>query len=249
MTLVDFPTVVIADRQRRYHDAAQVPMGLFGGQVDLSILANDTIHATTYLKTEDVDGLHAGQRMTQRRPVRLGEELTLKGRVSEIKPAKRGAFVTFAFDFVTADGDVPVTGTLVSFRVDAAAMRQQDGTPPADQPDLAGFRRMGAKHTTPERVKAYSFEFPDYLVHFDPKAAADVGLPAPVAQGLMSFTWMTELVAAQRNPDVIDISATFRQPIYWDNRPEIYMRGDRDILVVKPGAGVCSTGTVLSAGG
>jgi len=38
-------TAVTAERQRRYHDAAEIPAGLFGDITDLSILANDTILA------------------------------------------------------------------------------------------------------------------------------------------------------------------------------------------------------------
>lgn len=245
--LRDFETVVTAERQRRYHAAAEVPDDAFGDTVDLSILANDTIHATRYLKDVPVDGLHAGQRMIQSRPVRFGEHLTLRGTVAQIRPTARGSFVTIAFDFVTDGGEVPVTAENVSFQVDAAAMRSDPRPEPTAAPDLAGFELVARKHPSERRVTGYSFEFPDYAVHFEPAAAASLGLPKPVAQGLMSFTWMMAAARQLGAGDSLDLTASFRQPIYWDDRVAIYQRDGRDLLVVKDGGGVCSTGTLTTA--
>ena len=65
MRLEPWRTAVSRQRQQRYHEAAEVRPGLFADSVDPSILANDTILATRYLKTHAVDELHAGQRMIQ----------------------------------------------------------------------------------------------------------------------------------------------------------------------------------------
>jgi hypothetical protein len=92
----------------------------------------------------------------------------------------------------------------------------------------------------------YSFEFPDYLVHFDPAEAAAVGLRAPVAQGLMSLTWMTEALARDGAPRQLDIEASFRSPIYWDDRVDVLRDDKADLLVVRD-EGLCSRGHVLHA--
>jgi acyl dehydratase len=228
--LRDWPTVVTAERQARYHDAAQVPAGLFGGAADISILANDCILATSYLKTEDVDGLHAGQRMTQHEPVHLDEPLTLVGRVAEQRPTKRGTFTTFAFDFTRPDGSVPLQGELISFRIDAEAMRAGRGAA-APAAALDGFEKVADKQMTPDRTGAYSFEFPGYLVHFDPDAAKSAGLPKPVAQGLLSYTWMMEVVAGDGLPDRLHLDATFRHPVYWDEAVSVWRDGNRIAVV------------------
>ncbi len=60
LLLKPWHALVTHERQRRYHDAAEVRRGLFGDSVDLSILANDTILAMRYLKKTQMDGLHAG---------------------------------------------------------------------------------------------------------------------------------------------------------------------------------------------
>lgn len=243
MALQDWPTVVTAERQARYHAAAEVPEGLFGDAVDLSVLANDTILATSYLKTEAVDGLHAGQRMYQREAVYLDEPLTLKGRIGAIRETAKGNIVTYAFDFQRPDGSVPVTGELISFQVDPAAMRKMGAGKPVAA-DTALFQKVGHKDLRPELVGGYSFEFPGYLVHFDPREAAAVGLRAPVAQGLMSLTWMMEALARDGVPKAVDIAADFRSPIFWDDSVDVFSRDGAELLVAKTDGSICSLGRV-----
>src|SRR6188474_1756613 len=110
-------SLVTAERQRRYHDAAEVPRGLFGDTVDVSILANDTILAMRYLKKTSMDGLHAGQRMQQRSPVRIGEPLMVRGRVREVRDTAKGRFQHTEFAFEDEKGVAKVTGELTYFRV------------------------------------------------------------------------------------------------------------------------------------
>ena len=243
MALRDWPTVVTAERQAHYHRAAELPQDLFGDVVDLSILANDTILATSYLKTEAVDGLHAGQRMHQHEPVRLDEPLTLKGRIGSIRETAKGNIVTYAFDFQRSDGSVPITGELISFQVDPAAMRKAGAGKPVAG-DTTGFQKVGHKALRPELVGDYSFEFPTYLVHFDPEEAASVGLRAPVAQGLMSLTWMMGAVALDGVPKAINIAADFRSPIFWDDEIDIFSRDGTELMVAKADGSICSLGRV-----
>jgi acyl dehydratase len=81
-------------------------------------------------------------------------------------------------------------------------------------------------------------------VHFDPKEAASVGLRAPVAQGLMSLTWMMEAVAKGGVAKAINIAADFRSPIFWDDSVDVFAKGDTDVLVTKADGSVCSLGRI-----
>mgnify|MGYP001619393846 CR=1 FL=1 len=223
LLLRNWQTAVTAERQRRYHEAAEVPVELFGDIADLSILANDTIRAMRYLKRTPMDGLHAGQRMEQLAPVRLGEPLTLRGSVARLRQSAKGRFASTAFVVEDAGGFARARGELHYFRVDAEARVEPGG---ADRPfDRDGWTQVARKALTPQRVAAYSHEFPDYRVHFDPEVAATVGLRAPVAQGLMSFTWMMQVIAEDGFPDRFALSATFRRPIFWDETVELLRRG------------------------
>ncbi len=244
MQLRPWRAVVSAERQRRYHDAAEVPGGLFGDTADLSILANDTILAMRYLKSTPMDGVHAGQRMRQIVPVRLGEALTVRGRIAELRRAAKGLFTRAEFAFEDEQGAVRVRGELTYFRVDAGAKLDAPAIDPEFDP--RGWVRFARKALTPQRVAEYSFEFPDYRVHFDPAVAASVGLRAPVAQGLMSFTWMMQAIAGDGLPGQFALAAMFRRPVFWDDTVEILRRGD-EFAVIGEDRRLRSSGTRLRA--
>ena len=241
LLLRSWQTVVTEERQRRYHEAAEVPPGFFGDTADLSILANDTIRAMRYLKRAPMDGLHAGQRMEQLFPVRLGEPLTLHGRVARLRQTAKGRFATTAFVVEDAGGTARAHGELHYFRVNAGARVEPAGVD--GRLDREGWTRIARKALTPQRVAAYSSEFPDYRVHFDPEVAATVGLRAPVAQGLMSFTWMMQAVAEGGLPERFALSATFRRPIFWDEAVEVLRRG-AELAVVGADGSLRSTGAL-----
>lgn len=241
MLLEPWKTTVSADRQRRYHEAAEVPAGLFGETVDLSILANDTILAMRYLKKTPMDGLHAGQRMEQLSPVRLGEALVVRGRVREVRRSAKGRFTHTAFSIEDATGAPKVLGELTYFNVDPQARVAAASVDAVF--DRAGWTSVARVALTPAKVAAYSHEFPTYRVHFDPEIAASVGLRAPVAQGLMSFTWMTMAAAQDELATRFAVSASFRRPIFWDETVEILRRGN-ELAIVGADARQRSSGVI-----
>ena len=243
MLLTPWHAVVSAERQRGYHDAAEVPRGLFGDTVDLSILANDTILAMRYLKKTPMDGLHAGQRMQQLMPVRIGEPLTARGRVREVRDTAKGRFQHTAFTFADEKGVTKVAGELIYFRVHPQAKVAPAAVDCAF--DRSGWTSVARMTLTPQRVADYSREFPTYRVHFDPQIAASIGLRAPVAQGLMSFTWMMRAVAEGGLPERFTLSSTFRRPVFWDETVEVLRRG-ADLAVVGDDARSRSSGKIVS---
>lgn len=239
MVLEPWHTMVSAERQRRYLDAAEVPASLFGDTVDLSILANDTILAMRYLKKTPMDGLHAGQRMEQLVPVRLGEPLVVRGRVREVRRSPKGRFTHTAFSIECPLGTQKVLGELTYFSPDPQARVAPASVDVAF--DRTGWTSVARVALTPQKVAEYSHEFPTYKVHFDPEVAASVGLRSPVAQGLMSFTWMTMAVAREGLPQRYSVAASFRRPVFWDETVEVLRRG-REMAIVGADARQRSSG-------
>lgn len=238
-----------ADRQSRYHEGAQVPQGLFGDLADISVLANDCILATGHLRQDGVVPVHVGQRLVQRAPIPLGTRLTVHGNLASRRAVRSGTLATFVMDFITEDEEVPLRAEITSLVSDGEAMR---AGPPAgagkadDMPDLEGWQSVGEKILTPDRVAAYSHEFPDYWVHFRPDVARSIGYPKPVAQGLMSLTWMMEALAAGGVPERIDVEVGFRRPIFWDDRVTV-LRQDEAFAIARQGEDgleICSLGRV-----
>jgi acyl dehydratase len=176
-----------------------------------------------YLKKSSMDGLHAGQRMQQRLPVRIGEPLVVRGRVREVRDTAKGRFQHTEFAFEDEKGVAKVTGELTYFRVHPQAQVAPAAVDSAFDRD--GWTSVARMSLTPQRVADYSHEFPDYKVHFDPAVAATVGLRAPDAQGLMSFTWMMRAIAGEGLPERFSLAVAFRRPVFWDETVEVLRRG------------------------
>ena len=115
--------------------------------------------AAGFTKKSKVENLHAGQRVWQREPVRFDEPLVLKGKVDSTRKTAKGTIVVTGFDFVRPDGSVPFRSENVSFRPDPAAMKEKGGGGKTGiRSD--GYRKLFHRDLTPEKVGAYSFEFP-----------------------------------------------------------------------------------------
>ncbi len=237
-----WPTIVTRERQQRYHDAADIPAGLFGDFVDPSILTNDTILAKGYMKKQGQEGLHAGQRIIQREPIHFDEPLTLIGRNLSNQQISKGHLVTTRYDFTRPNGDIPMSSDNLSFVPDPVAMKAKGGGATGKRVD--DFTPVLRCDLTPEKVGGYSFEFPTYLIHFEPEATAKLGLRAPIAQGLMSLTWMTAAIAMAGPFRALDLEAKFRQPIFWDDRIELRQDSHGHFAVTNQDGEVCSMGTL-----
>ncbi|MEQ9639881.1 MAG: hypothetical protein RIM84_07635 [Alphaproteobacteria bacterium] len=248
-TLPARETVVTAERQRRYHAGAGVDTALFGELADVSILANDTIHATRHLNVDDGSGLqevglHLGQTLKQSEPIRLGEPLVAEGRVAATTPAARGTRTTFAFAFKRPNGSVPLVSEISSLRVDVNTMRGLGESAAPEPFEAEGYTEALRVELTPEKVADYSFEFPDYRVHFDMAVANGIGLRVPVAQGLMSLTWMLAALAADGVPAELDLAAQFRRPVFWDETVAAMIRDGRELAIVGGDGSARSRGRV-----
>ena len=109
-----------------------------------------------------------------------------------------------------------------------------------------GLTLLSEKPLSPEKVAAYSFEFPDYKVHFDPDLAASIGLRAPIAQGAMSVSWIAGEIAKGGAIDTLDMSVTFRQPIFWDEHVKVYAQDAENFAIANSADEICSMGNLQS---
>lgn len=243
LTLPAWPCKVTAALQRSYHEPAEVPEGLFGEVVDASVLANQCLLATRPLRAGRPAGLHMGHRMMQYEPIGLDEPMTIHSVVAELVPLATGTRIRVDLEFRRADGSVPVRAQTTNLRVNREAMRQRRGGT-AKAFDGEGYVCVAHKQLTPERVMDYSREFPEDKVHFEPEVAHSIGLRAPVAQGLMSLTWMTAALAAAGPPRELDIEAQFRRPIFWDDAIEVMARDEKALQIRNAAGEVCTLGRV-----
>ena len=235
--LAEWQTVVDAERQERYHMTAGVDGRLYGDVVDASVLANDCLHGARPKEALGATRLHAGVRVRQSAPVALGAPLTVRARVAALEPAPRGAYIAIDFRFCLADGSAPICIDHRSLILDPTGVdtARPGGAGSRAKPEPVGdadFRSLGAVQLTPAMVSGYSFEFPHLAGHHDPEAAAEIGMRAPIAQGLMGFTLLLAARMRLGRAKTFDVEAQFRRPVFWDDALGLEARGTNDLRAV-----------------
>lgn len=232
-------TSVDQTRQATYHKFAGVDGALFGEMVDASVLSNDCLHGARPREALGAKRLHAGVRVRQSAPVSLGEPLSVHATVETLHPAKRGRYIHIDFAFTRTDGSVPIRIDHRSLILDPVPLPANPTARPPE-PDDDAFQTLHTRQLTPEMVSGYSFEFPHLEGHHDPVAAAEIGMRAPIAQGLMGFTLLfaerMKMGAATR----FDVEAAFTRPIFWDDALTLQAAGQMDFRALTPAGKDCS---------
>jgi hypothetical protein len=227
-----FATCITRERQAAYHDAAEIDASHYADRVDASLLAIDAMRSISYTNRTDQDGLHAGHRVIQSGAIHFGESLSLEGAVVHARAMRQGTLITIAIDVRRADGTVPVKLEFRSLRLDTARSGGQRRPEPPTQ-SVDGYTLLSEKALNPARVAAYSHEFQNAWVHFDAqRVVAQLGLRAPLAHGAMSLTWIAGEIARHGAIEAMDLSVTFRHPIFWDERLRVYRNHDNQFSVV-----------------
>lgn len=230
--LPEWPTVVDAARQARYHAAAGIDPALFGDVVDASVLANDCLHGARPRDALGATRLHAGVRVRQTAPIPLGAPLTVAANVEALVPAKRGRYIHIDFAFLTADGETPVRIDHKSLILDPTPLPQNAKASPP--PPAEGFETLRQLQLTPGMVSGFSWEFPHLEGHHDQAAAERIGMRVPIAQGLMGFTLLFAERMRLGAATAFDVEARFTRPIFWDDALALQARGDREFRALNP---------------
>ena len=232
-------TKVDQTRQATYHKYAGIDGALFGNTLDASVLANDCLHGARPRKALGAKRLHVGVRVRQSEQVPLGEALKVHAKVETLRPAKRGRYINIDFVFTRADGSVPISIDHQSLILDPVPLPTNSNARPPE-PDSDAFRTLRTLQLTPEMVSGYSFEFPHLEGHHDPIAAAEIGMRAPIAQGLMGFTLLFAERVKMGAARQFDVEAAFTRPIFWDDALTLQAAGNTDFRALTPAGKDCS---------
>jgi acyl dehydratase len=221
-----FPTLDVSvdtERQRRHHRACDVPQGAFGGRADPSIFGHDTALAAVRAGLPLDGRIHLSCLLRQRRPVGLGERLSLDGRVLPFGTSPRGRLLAARFAFRDAAGASPLE---MEMRYLLPGPPTGERPARAEEPRPEAFAPVGRLTLTPEKVKAYSAEAGN-LIHFDPAFAQAAGFRAPLAQGQMQVTAALGWLARRGLPDAFAFDSRFLRPLFWDDDVRIEATADR----------------------
>ncbi len=238
----EWDRVVTAAEQAEKLGCCGIDPAIHGDHVDITLFAYAAVLSARRAGISVNGRVHMSQSFDLRRPVRLGEPLHVQGVVETVTPERRGAIEESRFDFIAADGSIPLSTRRRSLVLDpkiGAERKSGGGTPPAPEDPRAGLSLV-ARHTlVPEKTAAYTIEA-DNLIHSDPETARRFGFRAPVAAGLMAIHFMLAALCRPKPPETLRMTVRFRRPMFWDDRLEVWAR---------QGGGAISALAVINAEG
>lgn len=211
---------VDADYQARKLACCGIDPAIWGDVLDPSHFALLTIRHVHRDGFSINGSVHMIQHYRQHAPVRAGEEIELRGRITGIEPAARGTLMHAAFEVVRADGSVAMDLARTSVRMQQEGERKgSGGRPAAEDPDgpFLGLPRIGEKQLTPDGVGNYSDDRMN-RIHDDPEIARQFGFRAPIAAGIMGSHIMMEALVRDGGgpPRQLAMEVRFRRPMFWD---------------------------------
>jgi hypothetical protein len=174
--------------------------------------------------------VHVENRIEQRQPIGIDEELTLRVRPTKLKPHPKGQ----TFSLITK----ALTGRRIAWESTSTMLRR--GNPRADGPKSADIARFSA-HRPPEGVAAgaewrlggdlgrrYASVSGDRNpIHMHSLTAKPLGFPRAIAHGM--WTKARCLAALEsRLPDAFAVEVRFRKPILLPARVEFASAGEGD---------------------
>lgn len=170
--------------------------------------------------------VHLGNRIVQRRPIAVGEELTLHVRPTKLEPHPKGR--TFTLQTVALAGDEVAWESVSTFLrrgggdAEATAAETFEALP-ADTPASAEWRLGG---DLGRRYAAVSGD--RNPIHLHALTAKPLGFPAAIAHGM--WTKARCLAAHEsRLPDAFAVDVRFRKPILLPARVEFAERGEGEL--------------------
>ena len=220
------PREVCRDRddQAEALRACAVDPDLWDGTAEPTLWGNDGFRAMS-AAGQQIDGyIHVEHRLVVTGSVPLGEPVTFAGRTVSNETVPRGRHVVQRFEVTRGDGTVAVVSEHGRLLPDLEKMGTRRPGSAADE--TVPTEALAEKVLTPDAVTTYSRPVGNEI-HFDPGFAARYGYRAPLAQGLMTLTWMASAVAERLcSAPRAELLARFRRPVFWDE--PLSLVGERD---------------------
>ena len=209
--------VVTSEHQAEKLSACGLRHNIFAGFVDASFYIGLGIHAGINNGISAEGNVNMLQNLIQHRPVRLGEELTVKGYIRKITEVPRGVTVDTEVWFEGEDGKRAVSASRRSLKPDP---RKKSARGAGDRPApvveaTAPLQRLGQYQLTPDAVKSYSQE--GNSIHYEMEAANRAGFRAPIIGGGMGVHYLVHSLMQHYKPHSFKLSIYFRRPIFWDD--------------------------------
>lgn len=239
LTYAERVMTVEAQEQQRLLGFCGIDAAVFGDDIDPAGFI------TLAIREGVRNGVHANgtvnlaQNLRQHRPLRLGETLTVCGRILDVEAVPRGRVASSETWFSGADGQRALTSSRKSLRP-GPAMASARGTGERSAPFVTGLERLKTVNQftlTPEAVAAYTGT--TNPIHFDPEVAKRSGFRAPITGGTQCARFLTAELWRRFKPQTLDLDIAFRRPLFWDDTFSVMVdehKGEwKTICLVKDG--------------
>lgn len=195
--------------------ACAVDPAVWAGQTEPTLWGNDGFRAMS-AAGQEIDGyIHVEQRLTLSGGLPLGEAVLFSGETVSNEEVPRGRRIVQRFEVRRADRSLAVVSEHIRLLPDLEKMGRKSG--PASAPEPVPGTVVAKKVMQPQDVVTYSKSVGNEI-HFDPEFAARYGYRAPLAQGLMTMTWMAAHLADRlRAAPMAILVAQFKRPVFWDD--------------------------------
>lgn len=211
-------TIVVSnEHQSEKLIACGLEASTFNGFVDASFYVGLGIHAGINNGISAEGNVNMLQNLIQHRPVRLGEQLTVRGYIKKITEVPRGVTVDTEVWFEGEDGVRAISAPRRSLKPDPnkAGTRGAGERPAPVVEELDRLEKFGHYRLTPETVKSYSRE--GNSIHYEMDAANKAGFRAPIIGGGMGVHYLVHALWQHCKPQSFELSVYFRRPIFWDD--------------------------------
>jgi acyl dehydratase len=211
--------------------ASDVDPSLYGEWCEPGLFGLDCFSAMVSAG-HDIDGyVFVGQTCRQIRPIPLGATVTMSGHVRERRSVRQGMCVVDAFRVSDASGVVCWEAELTGLLVDEVA-RHAGGDADArvvkrDAVSADAWQLVQEKVLTPQKVRDFSEDVGN-LIHFDEAYAQRHGFRAPLAQGVMSATWLISALCCNGLPAAFDVDIRYMRPVFWDSPASLWCSRSAD---------------------
>jgi len=159
--------------------------------------------------------IHGDQSFLWHRPMPIGTEMTVSGKVTRARERGGVHFITFEMDAIDSEGVLATgsAGFLAAGEATATTSAEQRVEPGATDIGIPGKGQLSASRADLIKYAAATRDWNP--IHWDHNAAVDAGLPGVVAHGLLQASWAlsaaSELQAGDR--PLSSAKIRFRKPL------------------------------------
>ncbi|MEM7100441.1 MAG: hypothetical protein AAF541_19390 [Pseudomonadota bacterium] len=189
---------------------------VFGHVVDPSFFIGIAINSGIRSGITAEGNVNMVQQLVQHRPALLDEDLTVSGRIADVRRVPRGRTLHSEVMFYDQTGEPVIEANRVSLKPDPdKSNRRGAGERPAPLVNDPSSMLPGPSfQLTPENVAGYSSE--GNSIHYEEEAARKAGFRAPLIGGGMGVHFLLAHIWAQETPKRLRLSIYFRRPVFWD---------------------------------